>query len=183
MRRGTCPGPGTGSRPWAAGSAAAARRLGIRHEGVDRLVLVRRERADVDQGRHVRVSAGFADDRAAVGVSDEHDRAVLRVDDHPRGGGVARQRQGGVLHHGDAVAILGEQVVDRPPPRAVHEASVDEDHVFDRIGHDLLLRLGNELTARSACGRSIRPGEVSQHQGNPSTEGEWDPRSDVSVRG
>jgi hypothetical protein len=95
-------------------------------ERVDRLVLVRRERADVDQGRHVRVGAGLADDGAAVGVADEHDRAVLRVDDQPRRGGVALQRQGGVLHHGHVVAVPGEQVIEGPPAGPVHETAVHQ---------------------------------------------------------
>ena len=81
----------------------------------------------MDQGRHVRVGAGFADDGAAPGVADKHDRAVLRVDDQPRRGGVALQRQGGVLHHGDVIAVLGEQVVKGPPAGPVHEAAVHKD--------------------------------------------------------
>src|SRR5947209_19563758 len=34
----------------------------------------------VDQGRHVLVGSRFGDDRPAVGVADEHDRAHLRPD-------------------------------------------------------------------------------------------------------
>jgi hypothetical protein len=74
------------------------------------------------------VGAGFADDRAAVGVADEYDRAVLRVDDQARGGGIARQRQGGVLYHGDVVAVLGEQVVEGPPAGPIDESAVDQHH-------------------------------------------------------
>jgi hypothetical protein len=58
-------------------------------ERADRLPLVRREGADVDQGRDVRVGAGLGDDRAAVGVADEHDRSVLGIDDLPGSLGVA----------------------------------------------------------------------------------------------
>jgi hypothetical protein len=94
-----------------------------------RLVLVRRERADVDQGRDVLAGACFGDDRAAVGVADEHDRPVLRVGDQARGRGVALQRQGWVLHHGDVVAVVSELVVDRPPAGPVGESAVHEDDV------------------------------------------------------
>src|SRR6516164_4118779 len=52
---------------------------------------VRREGADVDQGRDVRVGTRFGDDGAAVGVADQHGRAVLGVEDPPGGGGVAVQ--------------------------------------------------------------------------------------------
>ena len=80
----------------------------------------------MDQGHHVRVGAGFADDGAAPGVADKHDRAVLRVDDQPRRGGVALQRQGWVLHDGDVIAVPGEQVVEGPPAGPVHEGAVDQ---------------------------------------------------------
>jgi len=60
-------------------------------ERVDRFPLVRRERADVDQGRHVRVGAGLGDDRTAVGVADQHDRSVPGADDLPGGFDVALQ--------------------------------------------------------------------------------------------
>jgi hypothetical protein len=99
---------------------------------VDRLVLVRRECADVDQGRHVLVGSCFGDDGAAVGVADQHDRAVLRVDDAPRRSGVARQRQSGVLHRSDMVAILPEQVIHCPPAGPVDEAAVHENDVRRR---------------------------------------------------
>jgi hypothetical protein len=46
-------------------------------------------RRDVDQGRYLVVGAGLGDDRAAVGVSHQYDRPVLRVEDQPRRGGVA----------------------------------------------------------------------------------------------
>jgi hypothetical protein len=57
-------------------------------------------------------------------VADEHDRAVQRVDDQPRLDGVALQRQGGVLHHGNVVAVLGQQLIDRPPAGPVYEGTV-----------------------------------------------------------
>jgi hypothetical protein len=64
-------------------------------ERVDRLVLVRGERTDVDQGRHLRVGACLADNRAAVGVANQHHRSVLGVDDQACRRGVALQGQVG----------------------------------------------------------------------------------------
>jgi hypothetical protein len=57
-------------------------------------------------------------------VADQDDRAVLGADDHPGRGGVTLQRQGRVLHHGDVVAVLGEEIVDGPPAGPVHETAV-----------------------------------------------------------
>ena len=56
------------------------RRAGRRvsDERIHRLARVRRECCDVHQCRHVRVRARLGDDRSAVGVADENDRAVLR---------------------------------------------------------------------------------------------------------
>jgi Tetratricopeptide repeat len=48
-------------------------------ERVDRLVLIRRERTDVDQGRHLRVGSRFGDHGAAVRVADEHHRAAAAL--------------------------------------------------------------------------------------------------------
>jgi hypothetical protein len=80
-------------------------------ERVDRLALVRRECADVYQGRDLLVQAGLGDHRAAVGVAGQDDRAVLVVDDPPGDGGVVLQGQGRVLRDGDAVAVRSERVV------------------------------------------------------------------------
>ena len=85
--------------------------------------------ADVDQGRDVRVGACFGDDGAAVGVADQHDRAVLGVEDPPGGGGVAVQGQGRVLHDADPESVAGERFVDALPAGAVNEAAVDENDV------------------------------------------------------
>jgi hypothetical protein len=48
---------------------------------VYRLALVRREGRDVDERRHIGVSASPGDHRPAVGVADKNDRFALRVDD------------------------------------------------------------------------------------------------------
>ena len=53
----------------------AGRRIGDQRG--DGLALVRREGGDVDDGLHLLVRAGFADDDAAIGMADENDRAVL----------------------------------------------------------------------------------------------------------
>src|SRR6185437_5923688 len=133
-------------------------------ERVDRFVLVRRERADVDQGRDVLVGSGFGDDGAAVGVADEHDRVVLRVDDQPGRGGIALKRQGRVLHHGHLVTVLLEQVIDRPPAGPVYEPAVHENDVRHCVCvHDDLFplprgrsgRIGNYSPSRT---RAASPG-------------------------
>jgi hypothetical protein len=73
---GTSRGRGTGTRRAVAGSAVPARRGWVGDEGVDRFALVRCEGGNVDEGGDGGVGAGFADDRAAVGVSDEDGRTV-----------------------------------------------------------------------------------------------------------
>jgi hypothetical protein len=59
-------------------------------------------------------------------VADQHDRAVLVVQDPAARVGVALQRQGWVLHDADLVAVVGEQVVDGLPAGPIHEAAMDE---------------------------------------------------------
>ena len=61
---------------------------------------------EIDQRRHFRVRAGLSDDRPTVGVADENDRPVLRVDHPPSSRGVTLERQRWVLHDGDMVAVL-----------------------------------------------------------------------------
>ena len=75
------------------------------------------------------VQARLGDHRPAVGVADQDDRAVQAVDDPPRDGGVVFQGQGWVLHDGDAVAVLGQQVMHPLPAGAVDEPAVYQYHV------------------------------------------------------
>jgi len=86
-------------------------------------------RSHVGQGRHAGMGARLGDDRPAVGVADEHDRPVLRVDDPPGRGDVALERQRRILHDADLVVVPGQDVVDALPAGPVHEAAVNEDDV------------------------------------------------------
>ena len=49
------------------------------------LALVGREGRDIDESGDLGVHARFADDRASVGVTDEKDRTILRIDQTVRG--------------------------------------------------------------------------------------------------
>ena len=64
------------------------------------LTLVRSKRRDIDELRDLRVIAGFGDDCSAVGVADQDDWPVLRVNDAPGGHDVIGQRQRRVLDDG-----------------------------------------------------------------------------------
>jgi hypothetical protein len=62
-------------------------------------------------------------------VADENDRPALRVDGLPRRCDVTLERQRRVLHDGDVVAVLLEQVVDPLPSGPVHESAVHENDI------------------------------------------------------
>ena len=78
------------------------------------------------------------DHHAAVGVADEHDRAVDGANQVADGGGVggeAAQRVGG---RDDAVTGVEQRVDDAVPARRLGERAVDE---HDRGAHEEVLRL------------------------------------------
>ena len=75
------------------------RRVG--DQGVDRLALVGRERRDVHERRDLSLVAGLGDHGAAVGVADEDDRSVVRVDHLLGGRDVALEGHRRVLHDAD----------------------------------------------------------------------------------
>ena len=66
-------------------------------QGVHRLALVGREGGDVDERRHLGMVAGLGDDSPAIGVADEDDRFVLRVDDAFGRGDVVGERDRRIL--------------------------------------------------------------------------------------
>jgi hypothetical protein len=103
------------------------------------------------------VGACFGDDGAAVGVADQHDRAILSVEDPSGGGGIAFQRQGGVLNDADPEAVAGERFVDTLPARAVDESAVDENDITHRVcGHDdpFCSEVGECQNANARCTRA-----------------------------
>jgi hypothetical protein len=67
-------------------------------------------------------------------VADQHGRPVEAVEDRARGGDVAVEGQGGVLHDGYPVTVGGEVIVDALPARAVREVAVHEHDVLDGHG-------------------------------------------------
>ncbi len=73
-------------------------------------------------------------------MTDQDGGAVLRRQRPAGDGDVVRQGRGRVLDDADLVPVLGQDVVDLFPARAVHEAAVDEDDVLDRAGRRSLDR-------------------------------------------
>jgi hypothetical protein len=59
--------------------------------------------------------AGLGDDDSAVGMADQHGRAVEAVENLVGGGDVAVEGEGGVLHDGYQVTVGGEVIVDALP--------------------------------------------------------------------
>ena len=81
----------------------------------DRLPRVGRERRDVGERGDIGVVAGLGDDDSAVGMADQHGWAVEAVENLVRGGDVAVEGEGGVLHDGYPVTVGGEVIVDALP--------------------------------------------------------------------
>jgi hypothetical protein len=71
------------------------------------LAFVRRERVDVDQGPDVRITGRrVGDDRAAIGVADQHDRAGERVEVGAHGRRVAGQRTQRVGNGSNGIPVV-----------------------------------------------------------------------------
>ena len=111
----------------------------VRDQRVDRLALVRSERRDVDERRHLRMVARFGDDDAAVRVADQNHRSALGVDGALGDGDVVGERDRRVLDDADGVAVLPQDLVDALPTGAVDEAAVDEDYRARWTCHEELL--------------------------------------------
>jgi hypothetical protein len=61
------------------------------------------------------VVAGLGDDDSAVGMADQHSRAVEAVENLAGGGDVTAEGEGGVLHDGYPVTVGSEVIVDTLP--------------------------------------------------------------------
>jgi len=70
---------------------------------------------------------GLGDDGAAVGVPDQNDGSVDRVEHLAGGGVVVGERLRGVLHDPNLEAVGAEHVVDTAPTGSVDESAVDQD--------------------------------------------------------
>src|SRR5215471_12476271 len=82
-------------------------------------------------------------------MTDQDYGAVLYVQDQPRRGDVAAQRDRWVLHDADVEPVLLQDLVDAGPARAVNEATMNQTNVVDpRHGRVLAQRLP-VLNARS----------------------------------
>jgi hypothetical protein len=99
----------------------------VRDDRLNGLALVRGERRDVDEPRDFRVGAGFGDDNAAVGMTDQHHRPLRLRDREPGGGHIVGQGGRRVLNDADVVTVLLQDVVDAFPAGAVDKAAVHED--------------------------------------------------------
>ena len=101
--------------------------LAERGEAQDGVALIGGVGGDVDERLDVRVAGrGVGDHDAAVGVADEHDRALDRAEEGLQVGGVgghAAQRVGG---RDDLVALVLELFLDAVPAGGVGEGAVDE---------------------------------------------------------
>src|ERR1700687_1703674 len=70
-------------------------------------------RSDVHKADDIRVDAGLRDDRAAVAVTDKDARALLKVEDTLGRRDVVFQRGQRFLNDAHAVAVPGQDLVDR----------------------------------------------------------------------
>src|SRR2546426_5194067 len=59
-------------------------------------------------------------------MADKQHPALLGIDDEPRGGDVACQRNRGVLDDANRVAIFPQNLIDTLPAGPVHEAAMHE---------------------------------------------------------
>ena len=87
------------------------------------------EPGDVDERRRCRRRPGSTSvmHRAAVGVADQHDRAVDAPDEVAQRGGIGRDAAQRVGARDDAVPVGGQRLDHAVPARRVGERAVDED--------------------------------------------------------
>jgi integrase len=123
-----------------------------------RLADVGREGGDIDQALHIRQPLGrFADDRAAVGMADQNNRAIDAFDDvgdDIRVGADPAQRIGRRDHR---VAVVLKDSDDAVPARRIGEGAMDEDHSW--------------FAGLGRCGLSLRvSGEQAGGEHKPASE-------------
>jgi hypothetical protein len=137
----------------------------------DVLALVRGEARDVDESLDIAVAArGVGDDRAAVGVPGENDRALDAVEQVRDRGGVAGEGAQRVPRGDDAVTGGVEPSDDAVPAGGLGEGAVDEDDgglhgavppVSVGLGDATLVVPSVRLSARTAPLSAARPAEES----------------------
>ncbi|MNT23165.1 hypothetical protein D3C72_1585770 [compost metagenome] len=91
----------------------------LREDAAQALALVRRERGDKDQARHVRRVARAADHCPAVRMPDQQYRAVLGSRQPGGTVDVVRQRGQWILHRRNVIAPGVKQRDDFPPVRGI----------------------------------------------------------------
>src|SRR4029077_3518426 len=91
---------------------------------------------NIDKGCDVWMISGLADDRPAVAVADQDDRAAHGVDCGLRVLLVGGVRSLGRLRHRHPVPIILEDVSDSFPAGAVGECTMYQDHVLNMFFHD-----------------------------------------------
>ena len=107
------------------------RRVGgrILDERSNGLTLIRSKRGDIDESGNLRVIAGFGDDCSAVGVANQDDSPVRRVNDAPRDDDVIGQRQRRDLNDCDVVTVPRQDVVHVLPSGAIYPTSMHDNNI------------------------------------------------------
>jgi hypothetical protein len=98
-----------------------------------RFTSVRTKCGNVNQTGDLGMGACLADDGAAVGMSYENNRTVLRIDDPLGCGDVVREAAQWILHRDDMQSTLLEHGDDLCPAAAVRPGTMHEDDVLDGI--------------------------------------------------
>src|SRR3984885_6244761 len=117
--------------------AVGVERLGgLRHsrfDGRTALTFIERKSGDINKRCNVWMIAGLWDNRSAVAVSDQDDRAAHGVDCSFSVLLVVSVGSLGMLHHRHLVAIILEDVGDPFPAGAIGESSMHQDHVLNML--------------------------------------------------
>ncbi len=119
--------------------------------GIDGLAFIRSERRNVDKRSDLRIGAGFGDDGATVGMTDQYDRALGPGDRKSRDSRVASKSRRWILRDAYVVTCFLEYVVNALPTGAVNETSMDEYNGFHRA------RAGGDARFRSRSTESACP--------------------------
>ena len=189
--RSTPPGTGVGTRRWRGPTRRTASRSSPR-----RLALVGHETGEVDEARHVVGGAGHGGDRAAVGVTDEHDRGLGSWRGPRRQvGGVAVERAVRYGGRHDADPVVKQVRDDSAEAGGIGEGAVHEND--SGLGHGGLpgrRRREANLTSKvwTICVRRTRaafsrnpvaPGAVASRASTVAAPGDADRRLPASPFG
>lgn len=77
--------------------------------------------------------AGFPDDHAAPGMTDEHGRAILSIENCVGGGDIVGQRGQRVLDGGHLIALGGKNSCDAVPAGLIDEGAMHQHNVLDGL--------------------------------------------------